>query len=133
MYAFSHKSYLPVGYLLRSLAAISGAVIVINWLVLFVLEARMWGELLPYYKPSLSQAMALAVVFASYVVGWRYELFGAVLAAVGVALFFLVGFLSTGAYPQVEAIYLAVPGMLYLLAWISGDRRIHHEAPVPKS
>lgn len=118
------KNHVPVSEYSRIAAAAVGAVIAANWLVLLVLEAFRQTEWIPNIW-SLNQAMVLAVVFASYLIGWRHPLIGAALALGGTALFFVVGYTSTKTIPPLPAAMFAVPGVLYLTAWLA-DRRRHY-------
>jgi hypothetical protein len=66
---------------------------------------------------SAYQAAALLVVFAGYLLGWRYEFAGGLLAILGTVTFYAVCALTLGTLPTAGAIGFAVPGILYLLAW----------------
>jgi len=113
--------HLPTGRVLRYAAAACGASLVAGWLVFLVLEAIRNRELIPYIH-SHNQAIALAVVFSSYVIGWRHELIGALLAVVGTLAFFAVGRASVEVLPPLAAAWFAAPGVLYLAAWLANDR-----------
>jgi hypothetical protein len=112
----------PICDWFRYAAALSGLALVANWFVLLVLEAVTTQRWIPNVH-SLDQGIVLAVVFASYLIGWRHELIGATLALGGVLVFFAVGFASVGTTPPFAAAWFAAPGVLYLLAWIT--RRDH--------
>ncbi len=114
--------HVPVGQALRNAAAACGATVVAYWVLLVVLEAFRTAEWIPNIH-SHDQALALVVVFASYAIGWRHELIGALLALVGTALFFAIGHAEAGISPPLAAAGLAVPGLLYLGAWLATDRR----------
>jgi hypothetical protein len=51
-----------------------------------------------------------------YLLGWRYEFAGGLLAILGTVAFFVVCALTLG-LPSAAAIGFAVPGVLYLVAW----------------
>ena len=125
MYASFHREHFPVAHLFRNAAAASGAALMFSWFALLVIEMIRSGDWVPNIH-SLNQALALAVIFASYAIGWRHELVGAALAIAGTALFFAIGMAGTGVWPQLPVAWFAAPGVLYLLAWICGDRRQVH-------
>jgi hypothetical protein len=65
----------------------------------------------------VSQVAALAVVFSGYLIGWRNELAGGLLAVFGTIAFLTVCGIGTGVLPYAEQLFFAVPGLLYLAAW----------------
>ena len=80
-----------------------------------------------YLPPALKlQGAALAVVFAGYALGWRWELAGGLLAVVGTAAFFAINTFIVGTTPELAAAWFAVPGVLYLEAWRHGRRGEAH-------
>ncbi len=107
--------------LFRDCAAVCAAIIVIAWFWLATIEAFRSDEWIPNVY-SYPQAIVLAVVFAGYVVGWRHPLTGAAMAILGVAAFFAVSYLSVKMVPPLQAGWLAIPGVLYLLASTFRDR-----------
>jgi hypothetical protein len=115
------RHHVTVSDFFRNAAAAVGAVIAADWLVLLILEAVRRTEWIPNIW-SVNQAAILAVVFASYVIGWRHPLIGAALSLGGTAIFFLVGYASVKVMPPLPAAWFAAPGLLYLTAWLS-DRR----------
>jgi hypothetical protein len=121
MYASIHRSDVDVAHTFRFLAAASATVLFISWLTLLVSEMISREKWLPNLT-SYDQAIVLAVLFASYVIGWRHELVGAALTFVAMLAFFSVGYRSTETFPPLAAIWLATPGVLYLLAWYCGGR-----------
>jgi hypothetical protein len=100
--------------LLRWSGRISGVVLFATW-ILFVIGEAMWLGLPT--RGSVYQAAALAMVFAGYAIGWRYELVGGILAVVGTAAFVAVYGMTFGSLPLAHVLWFAVPGGLYLLAW----------------
>ncbi len=62
------------------------------------------------------QAGVLAVVFAGYAIGWRWELVGGLMAIVGTAAFFVVETATVSMPSNANMAWFAVPGLLYLLA-----------------
>ena len=121
MYSTLRRHHVSVAQLFRDAAAACGGSLVVCWLGLLGLEVNRTGAWIPNVQ-SLNQALVLAVVFASYAIGWRHELLGAVVAILGTVLFFTVGYASVGISPPLPAAWLATPGVLYLLAWIFGGR-----------
>jgi hypothetical protein len=99
----------------RDCAAICAAIIVGAWFSLVTMEAFRTGEWIPNLY-SYPQAFVLAVVFAGYVIGWRYPLLGAAMAILGTAVFFVEGYVNVDMVPPLPAAWLAIPGVLYLLA-----------------
>jgi hypothetical protein len=69
------------------------------------------------------QAAALAFVFGGYVLGWRKELAGGVLAIFGTVAFFAVHVLTFEVLPGLGAALFAAPGILYVLAWKYNQER----------
>jgi hypothetical protein len=65
----------------------------------------------------VNQAAALAVVFAGYLIGWRNELAGGLLAVFGTIAFLVVCGVGTRVMPNPEQLFFALPGLLYLAAW----------------
>ena len=90
-------------------------VLVVSWTAYFVAEV---------FRPDFSipatlrmQGAALAVVFAAYAIGWRWELAGGALAVLGTLAFFAVNAFVVGRVPALGALWFAAPGLLYLEAW----------------
>jgi hypothetical protein len=65
----------------------------------------------------------LAVVFAGYAIGWRYELAGGLIAVLGTIAFFWVNVVTIGDPPDHVAAIFALPGVLQILAWYSERMR----------
>jgi hypothetical protein len=122
MYASLRGHHVPIARVFRDAAAACGATLVACWFGLLMLEVIRSGDWLPNIR-SYNQALVLTIVFASYAIGWKHELIGAALALAGTAAFFAVGFVGVRVFPPVPAVWLAAPGILYLLAWMCGDRR----------
>lgn len=118
---------LPTGQLFRTLGRASAIILFASWAGLVIAEIvqRKFGE------PPLDvffQAAALAVVFAGYAVGWRHELAGGLMAVLGTIAFFIVQVVAlTGPTGVSAAVWFALPGVLYLLAW--NYDRLHHKYP----
>jgi hypothetical protein len=100
--------------LLRWSGRISGVVLFATWNLFVIGEAMSLG--LPT-RGTVYQASALAVVFAGYAIGWRYELAGGILAITGTVGFVTVHGMTFGSLPPAHVLWFAVPGGLYLLAW----------------
>jgi hypothetical protein len=71
---------------------------------------------------SYFQAAALAVVFAGYAIGWRYELVGGVLSIIGTIALAVIYALVFDAPPAIALAWFALPGVLYMAAWYSEHR-----------
>jgi hypothetical protein len=97
------------------------------WVLLVLLEVAR-RDVEPPSASAYYQAAALAIVFAGYVLGWRKELAGGILAIIGTVAFFAVHVVTIGILPGLEAVWFAAPGVLFLLAWTFGDR--NDEIPV---
>jgi hypothetical protein len=121
MFTYAHQHHLHFPDLLRWSGRACGLSLVVAWLVLVIIESVRSG---PFHSAQLLyQAAALAVVFAGYAIGWRSELTGGVLSIVGTIAFFLASAVSVGVLPPLGAAWFAVPGVLYLLAWLADERR----------
>jgi hypothetical protein len=125
MYASSQHPPVPWAYLLRSGARVCAVILFAGWAAYVAAEMFRPGFQAPIR--TLAQAVALAVVFGGYAVGWRYERLGGGLTLAGVALFFAVNLLDTQVMPDLAAAFFAIPGVLYLLAWY--EQR--HAGPTP--
>jgi hypothetical protein len=98
----------------RWLGRASSSVLLLTWITYVSIEATRPD---PFTLASAYQAAAFMVVFAGYLLGWRYELTGGLLAIMGTVAFFAVCVLTMGIPPSAAAIGFAVPGVFYLLAW----------------
>lgn len=70
----------------------------------------------PLAPETYLQGIVLAVVFAGYAIGWRWELVGGLMAIVATGAFFVVEALTVSMPRDPNMAWFAVPGMLYLLA-----------------
>jgi hypothetical protein len=104
----------PIADVYRWLGRISSSVLLFTWIVFVSIEALRpnWFSVLSVY-----QAAPLLVVFAGYLLGWRYELAAGLLAILGTVAFFAACDFTLGAPPSAAATGFAVPGVFYLLAW----------------
>jgi hypothetical protein len=66
---------------------------------------------------TFAQAAALAIVFAGFIIGWRWELAGGLTALAGTLVFFYAVAAVTYAVPGPGMLLFALPGVLFLLAW----------------
>jgi hypothetical protein len=123
MYASSHRHSHSNAEVFREFAAACGATLFVCWIGLLIVEAVRSGDVVPNIH-SFPQALVLAIVFASYAIGWRRELVGGVLAIVGTAAFFVVSYLGVQAMPPLPAAWFAMPGVLYLLAWAFEEKHL---------
>jgi hypothetical protein len=92
----------------------SAAVLVVGWLALLLMETMSPG--IDVNRGGIYQVFALAVVFAGYAIGWRKQLAGGLITIVGTITYFVVNRVTLGVFPSIEAVWFAVPGLLYLLA-----------------
>ena len=129
MYAYSHHQTHPIPSLtlLRWCARIGAIVLAVGWLGCALAELFRPGFYVP--RPLAYQGAALAVVFAGYAIGWRWELAGGLLVVAGSAAFFVIEVLAVGAWPQPAIVWFAAPGVLYLEAWRRERRGIQRTAP----
>lgn len=100
---------------IRWSARASAIVLAASWLALVLAE----GVRTKFDVPTdlAFQAVALAIVFAGYAIGWRQELVGGVIVIVGTIAFFAVNLVTIMDAPPLAAAWFAAPGILYLLAW----------------
>jgi hypothetical protein len=105
------------------MARTGASIVPVFWLAFFINEgmSRGFGGLT---TSTVGQILSLTVVFAGYVIGYRRELAGGITAIVGTLAFFVVVLATTGAIPDVPALFFAVPGVLYLLAWHYDEPRL---------
>jgi hypothetical protein len=104
------------GQWFRAGARASAIVLVAMWLALVVAEVIRSHFEMPAAE-GLYQGLTLAVVFAGYAVGWRYELAGGLIAILGTIAFFWVNLVTIGDPPDNVAAIFAVPGVLDILSW----------------
>jgi hypothetical protein len=118
MYTSLRGHQVPIAQVLRSAAAACGAILVLCWVGMFVFEGIRLQRWIPNFH-SHNQALVLVLVFASYAIGWRHELIGGLVAIVGTVAFFQIGYVGANAFPPLPVAWLASPGVLCLLAWIT--------------
>ena len=116
MYASVHKDHTELARVLRTTAAVCGAAVVVYWLALVAHEMIRLGTLFPN-EGSNPQIIAVAAIFASYVIGWKHELLGAALAMAGVAALLFLQFVAVRVVATPLVICLAAPTVLYVAAW----------------
>jgi len=111
---------------LRAAGRVCGALLFVAWI------AYVFAE---YLRPSFEvpaftifQALALAVVFAGYAIGWRHEVVGGITAIVGTFAYMALVFGESFVPPSPAMMWFAVPGVLYLAAWYTDHRRVHSPA-----
>jgi hypothetical protein len=126
MYAAGHLPSHPIPWptVARWCARATGVVLIAEWVVIAIAELFHPDF---YVSPGMySQGAALALVFAGYALGWRWEWLGGILAIAGTVAFFAAYAFVVGASPPpgIAALLFAVPGVLYLEAW----RRERHGA-----
>ena len=114
------KPHVSVALLFRWGAAAMGTALAINWLGLVIVEAVQLRRIVPNTH-ALQEAIILAFIFCGYALGWRKELAGGVLIILGTVAFFVDALLLVGALPSLGVAWFAVPGVLYVLAWLSNE------------
>lgn len=117
MFASTTPHVVPQSYPYRWSARASAIILFAIWLTLFVIELPNSARA----NPSIGiygQVAALAVIFIGYTIGWRRELAGAIIGICGTVALFAVVASSTAKMPGLAAALFALPGVLYLLAWL---------------
>jgi hypothetical protein len=100
----------------RMAGRLAGCLTIVLWLAFVASEYVRSGT--PMLSVSVvNQAAALAVVFAGYLIGWRNELAGGLLAVFGTIAFLIVCAVGAQVMPYPEQLFFAAPGLLYLAAW----------------
>jgi hypothetical protein len=61
--------------------------------------------------------ITVAIAMAGMVLGWQSELLGGLLNVGGVLAFYTIHFAARASWPPPTFPLLAVPGLLYLIAW----------------
>jgi hypothetical protein len=120
MYASVQNRPLSYSYFFRSCGRLGGLIVMGAWLALAANELLRYGPPSPEAYP---HAGALAIVFAGYVIGWRKEVLGGVLAVAGTIAFYVSHFAVFGTLPLPAAAWLAAPGIFYLLARYLDEHR----------
>ena len=107
-------------------AQICGVVLFVGWLG-FVASEFFKNQFEMPDKEAFYQGAALLAVFGGYLLSRRHALAGSVVALVATAVYFAIAFVTSGIWPQVEALWFAVPAVLTLLAWeLNRYRRSKH-------
>ena len=107
------KTLQVVRWIARVSAGIAAALI----LLLFIGEGLIGG-----FEPLLHMTIRETLMMAAFVavwlgllLGWKWELYGGLFTACGVAAFYLVAYLFSGTLPGVLLpLIFALPGLLYL-------------------
>ena len=105
--------YVPNSVISRWCGRAAAIILFVSWMILFVTEYSRQGA--PSSDTYL-QAVALAVVFAGYLVGVWNELVGGVMAVLGTIAFVAVCLMITGLPLRLDLFLFAAPGVCYLLA-----------------
>ena len=116
MYATIHTDHVAASYLCRWAGRITGAVLFTVWLAYFIVETTRPLFTLRMATMTWVQGALLAVVFAGYAAGWRWERLGAIMVLVGAAVFFALHVVTMQGLPSLSVVWFAVPGVLYLAA-----------------
>jgi hypothetical protein len=107
---------------MRWCARAGSIVAVVAWLILLAVEWFQHGSPDLRSLDQVYQAAALAVVFAGYALGWRYELAGGLVAVFGTIAFAAVWVWIFAVPPTATVAWFAAPGLLYILAWYSSHK-----------
>jgi hypothetical protein len=116
VFAFKQIRFAPRVEPFRWTARASSLILFALWLSYFVFDIPR-TPLNGHSTGTFAQAGALAVVFAGYIIGWRWELAGGLTALMGTLAFFYAVAAATHVVLGPGALLFAVPGALYLLAW----------------
>jgi hypothetical protein len=124
MYATIRTDPVAASYLFRWAGRITGAVLFAVWLAYFIAETAR-----PVFSPrmgtmTLVQGAILAVVFAGYAAGWRWERLGALLVIIGMAAFYVLHVVTMQSLPALSVLWFVVPGIFYLAASYCDQRRM---------
>lgn len=114
MYA-SARRYHQYAVQVRWLARAMAVTLFAAWLALVLMETTRPNP--PKWPIDLYvQGAVLAVVFAGYAIGWRKELVGGLVAILGTAALYGVLAVTEFVPRDMQMVWFAVPGALYLLA-----------------
>ena len=116
MFAFKQIRFAPHVEPFRWIARASSVVLFALWLSYFLLEIP-HTPLRDHSSGTFAQAAALTLVFAGYIIGWRWELAGGLMALAGTLVFFYAVNAAILAVPGPGILLFALPGILFLLAW----------------
>jgi hypothetical protein len=112
------------------------ALLVVRWLARFaglvgagVVALIAVGEGFPNPLRMSPQELALLiclfVTWCGLLVGWRWELAGALMILGGMALFYAIELLDSGRFPRGWFLpFLAAPGFLFLYCWLATRRAL---------
>jgi hypothetical protein len=115
MYATTHHPPTATSQIYRWAGRVFSVALFVMWAAFVAFEAA---------RPAVQtwpvgvylQAAALAVVFLGYAVGWKRELFGAVLVGVGALAYLVITLIDTKTLPGIATVWFLTPGILYLFA-----------------
>ena len=101
----------------RWIARISAGFAAVLILLLFIGEGLTEG-FEPLLHMSIRETLmmiAFIAVWLGLLLGWKWELYGGLLTACGIAAFYLVDYLFSGTFPKVLLpLIFALPGLLFL-------------------
>jgi len=87
-------------------------------ILLFFIGEGLIGGFEPLLRMSVRETLmmvAFAALWLGLLLGWKWELYGGLLTACGIAAFYLVGYLYSGTLPGVLLpLIFALPGLLFL-------------------
>ena len=113
MYASIQDRQASYSWLFRNCGRLGGLIVMAAWVVLAGNEFYRQGLPAP---ESYAQGAALAIVFAGYVIGWRKEMLGGVLAVAGTLAFIVLHVAVFKELPRPGVAWFAAPGVFYMLA-----------------
>jgi hypothetical protein len=116
MYTATHHLPVSRSQVCRWFGRACGVALFAVWAVFVAIEATQPTGFVTWPRGLYFQAAALAVVFAGYAVGWKHELAGALMIAVGALAFVVVTVADTRMLPGLATAWFLAPGVLYLLA-----------------
>ncbi len=122
MNATLHIKSASIPRLLRQGAKFCGGVLFAVWLVLVAFEFLGNQFQLPG-KDMMYQGGALMFVFAGYYLSVKRPIAGSLLTFLATGGFFLTAYATTGVWPPLAALWLALPAALSLGAWTYSHRR----------
>jgi hypothetical protein len=99
----------------RWTARATALAIMVMWLAFVIVEGV--PDVIKHPSVALWQLAALLVMFAGFATGWRNERLGGAIALAGWMAFYVVNVVGLGVGPLPAFVLMAVPGVLYLVAW----------------
>jgi hypothetical protein len=110
----THPHHVPCCCVFRWSARITALVLLAGWVTLVAIEgvppesglsAIVWGQL-----------AAMLVLFAGYVLAWRREVLGALVAIAAFGMFYAIHLWGVDGWPQLAFAVFAAPAVLFFVA-----------------